>query len=404
VQLVNNYGFLLDDDSQVVMTDPLGEGMEVKGDPVLSYFGVIYKNPTKTTNSLYTEYTWKVSTTTQDSDTKGQQTLDLSVIKARLYTSNGNQTMIFYIPESVMPTLYPDLYKQFYYEELPVRLIYKVGLTDEAVENAQDGDVFYTNLYYEDTEQAATTVTFSPDSTNDYYTSSFADVENQKSNNITDTADTYFTESVSVDDDNDIVVTQTLGNNGMLTVSKDDTLSVTVEKDWQTANKAASVEVALYATGQRVMKGTEVSVNGTWLIGTVTLSNTNNWKSGWTNISRTATIDNYNYYYDNFYVTEVNSGDYLVAYQDSSGAALTPTTLSFTTFDDSGSVTNNVSAVLTNGGTVKIINSERYQLPYTGGSGTAIFTVAGMIILIAAGFGYIVLRKVQKRRVEGGDG
>jgi hypothetical protein len=283
VQVANNYGFLLKGDSELVMTDPLGAGMEVKGTPVLSYFGKLYKDPTVQDKGSYVEYTWSKTVTTQNSDTKGSESLDLSSITARVYTADdGMQTVVFSVPEKLMPTLYPDLHQEFYYEELPIRLIYKVGLTASAMENANDGDVFYTNLYDSDTGKAKTTATFTPDSTNSYYTSSFKDVEKKKTNNTTQTSSTYFEESVKSTNSGNVTVTQTLGNNGKLQVSKEDAgLNLTVSKKWETT-KTDFVKVQLIASGYTT-EGNK-STEFTEIVETVNLNEENNWTYSWTSL------------------------------------------------------------------------------------------------------------------------
>jgi LPXTG-motif cell wall-anchored protein len=266
--------------------------MEVKGEPVLSFFGTLYKNPTKTTNTDegYVEYTWSATATRQDSDAKGAEKLDLSGIKARVYTDDdGSQTVKFIIPDDLMPTLYPDNYQQFYYEEQPVRLIYQVGLTATAYASATDGDTFYTNLYDSDTGAAGTTVTFTPDGTNEYYTASYQGKTNAKGAdaNATETSPNCFTESVTVNtktvtgDDGqetqqptgEVTVTQTLGNNGKLTVHKTPTLTLTKAWDGVT-NTPNNATVYLFQEKTYADGSSDIA-----LFKTYTLSSSNDWSA-----------------------------------------------------------------------------------------------------------------------------
>jgi hypothetical protein len=391
VEVANNYGFLLEGDSDLVMTDPLGTGMEVKGTPVLSYFGKLYKNPSIEDKGSYIEYTWNEVVTTQDSDTKGSEQLDLSSITARVYTTTSGQTVVFTVPEKLMPTLYPDLHKEFYYEELPIRLIYKVGLTESAIENAKDGEVFYTNLYDSDTGKAATTVTFTPDSTNSYYKADFDEVDNQKNKNTTNTCSTYFTESVETTSTNSVKVTQTLGNNGKLVVKKDDVgLDLTVSKKWATSEKTDYVQVQLIGTGTTQSNGQTVST--TELVDTVTLSNDNNWTYSWSSLAYKSSDGNSTY--TDYYIREVPIDDYTASYKDADSNILHTQSLTLDSKD--------INAVSASSGNVVITNSKYYSLPESGGCGTYIFTFVGLTLIIISGFMYIVYKR--RNRIEGGDG
>jgi LPXTG-motif cell wall-anchored protein len=395
IEVANNYGFLLKGDSQLVMTDPLGEGMEVKGTPVLSYFGTLYKNPVSENKGSYIEYTWSETATTQDSDTNGIQNLDLGTITARVYTSStGMQTVVFSVPEKLVPTLYPDLYKQFYYEELPIRLIYKVGLTDSALENAKGGDVFYTNLYDEDTGEAKTTVTFTPDSTNTYYTADFKDVEQQKTKNVTDTSSTYFEESAQKTDSGDIAVTQTLGNNGKLVIDRDQTtLDLTVSKKWKTT-ATDSVQVQLLAKGTTENNGKTEDV--TKLIDTVTLNSNNNWSYSWTALPyQSSSIT-----YTDYYIREVPIDNYTASYKDANGNTLH--TEELTLVDNNNSSV--IRAVSASSGNVVITNSKYYELPSTGGIGTYQFTFVGTTLMVVASVMYIIIKKRNLAKYKGGEG
>jgi LPXTG-motif cell wall-anchored protein len=326
VQLVNNYGFLLKDHSSVTITDPIGQGMEVKDTPVLSYFGTLYRNPTKTQQEGYVEYTWKVTATRQASDSKGSNVqLDLSVIKARVYTDqDGNQTVKFIIPEEVMPTLYPDLHKSFYYEELPVRLIYKVGLQSGVMDSMELGDseTYYTNAFTTDgtSAEAKTTVTFTPEVNNPYYSEkSGVTSEVEKTKNTTETAEDSFQESVSGN-----AVTQYLGNNGLLTVSKSEILTLT--KAWDGVPEADWKDVTLWIFREKAYLNEDGEVTGhgkTESYGTQILSKDNRW---------TVTLKNPEYggkdetgtYVWKYYVTENNVAmtKYRVYYTDSNGNLL----------------------------------------------------------------------------------
>jgi LPXTG-motif cell wall-anchored protein len=326
VQLINNYGFLLKDDTSVTITDPIGEGMEVKGTPVLSYAGNLYTNPTKTTSGNYVEYTWNVRVTRQESDSKGKNVqLDLSVIKARVYTdADGNQTVKFMIPEEVMPTLYPDLHKSFYYEELPARLIYKVGLKDGATSSLAENQskIFYTNTYTTENGQIAadTTVTFTPAENNPYYFGATDQTKTvAKGENTTSTAAYSFQEYVTGK-----VVTQLLGNNGMLTASNLPDLTIKKQWDGVDTEKQTAVTVWLFREKQYVdQDGQVTSVGSIETYGTQSLNADNSWEVTLKNTEYGGEDDTGTYLWK-YYVTEDNvaMGNYRAYYTDSSGNLL----------------------------------------------------------------------------------
>jgi hypothetical protein len=116
-----------------------------------------------------------------------------------------------------------DLYNQFYYEEMPMRLIYQVGLTEKEQQQIQnmvsdDTKVYYTNTYDKAQSQAGAYAVFTPADENPYYkeetsTSSIAKVDA----GITDTCPyVWKEEAVS----NGGQIRQELGNNGKLIVTK----------------------------------------------------------------------------------------------------------------------------------------------------------------------------------------
>jgi LPXTG-motif cell wall-anchored protein len=311
VSLINNYGFLLKDDSSVTITDPIGEDMELKDAPKLSYYGKVYDYTDKTENDLYTEYTWNIQVTRQTSDSKGTgKTLDLSGIKARVYTDeNNNQTVTFIIPEKLMPTYYPDLYKQFYYEELPVRLIYKVGPTELAAATAKSGEQFYTNTFGTVNEEekddatqdssmmADTTVQFMPDASNPYYFGDDAITSNvvAKNANSTDTASDSFVEYVSGS-----VVTQLLGNNGMLTMS--DVVNLSIKKEWEDVDTADRTPVTVWLFRQKQYDdGTEGSVD---YYNSFVLNDDNHWTKSLKALDKSGTDSDGKTFTWQYYVTE----------------------------------------------------------------------------------------------------
>jgi LPXTG-motif cell wall-anchored protein len=143
----------------------------------------------------------------------------------------------FTVPSESVPALYPDLYNNFYYEELPIRLIYRVGLSDDAISSIKDtssavNKIYYTNDY-SGIGKGLATVTFTPDSSNPYYKPGGDGDGNTvaKDENTTQTSSYVFTEDVSAkaDSSGDYTVTQTLGNNGYFEVSRERNVSTAYE-------------------------------------------------------------------------------------------------------------------------------------------------------------------------------
>jgi hypothetical protein len=423
-----NYGILLKKGTDLVITDPLGEGMEVVGDPTLIYNGVAYKiDPLNdlatsyvTTYGSYTEYTWTVTTPTRaGADKKGTQT---GKITARIhhYTKTGMEVVQFIIPENLLPALYPDAYQEFYYEELPVRLVYKVGLTDEAARAAEAGDVFYTNLY-EEGDDPTTKATFYPDSTNPYYVLydpyddnyveepwlANGNNEREKEDNTTDTADDAFWEDVNYEEDPtkneedwDVIVTQYLGNNGKIIMSTTSaTNPLTVDKQWASGTDSEPISVTLYASGTRQKNGETTTTKGVWEIDTETITSADNWTYTWTDLPESETKDGYIYTYTNYYILESSEGTYNVSYQDSNGNTLTPKTITVT----EGDTSQEVSAVQVDGSKITIINKPTYALPNSGGVGTQVYTWSGMATLTIAIALYALIRRRQRNRGRGGE-
>lgn len=228
------YGFILKNNTDIVMSDTIGEGMEIKSDLVLRYGGQNYQPSSVTTNGNVTTYNY-VGMYEAD-DGSGQKT-DISSIYAEVINENGKQTVKFHIPDAALPAYSPNLKNDgtsyFYYEELPARLIYQVGLTEEAEEEiiAMNGTgetkTFYTNAW-DDSDYAYEG--FKPTSKNPYYQNDTYDKSTlNKTTNATDTEDFAWEYTESSNAGN---VGTYLGNNGKLefTADKFDMVPVSLYK------------------------------------------------------------------------------------------------------------------------------------------------------------------------------
>ena len=168
-----NYGFILVNHSSEVIEDPIGDGMEVKGDPVLRYGGRNYTHTSKTINGNTTTYKYAYDYASPDGSGFKADLNDITVTITN--NADGTQTVKMEVPDNVMPCYMPDISTpdpSWYYEQLPVRLIYQVGLTEKAEQELKewsggDGEkVFYTNKW-SNTEYAKST--FQPMQDNPFY-------------------------------------------------------------------------------------------------------------------------------------------------------------------------------------------------------------------------------------------
>jgi LPXTG-motif cell wall-anchored protein len=460
VQPMKNYGFLLEDGTSLVFTDEVGEGMTVKGVPVLRYGGEnIDSSLVKTTTGKtsdgrpYTEYSWNATGERVENSADKETEFSLSGIKARVYhtytsadgkVSYTNEKVEFIIPEDVLPIYYPNLTQQFYYESEPVRLIYKVGLSDETLKSIADSpneiqdQVYYTSLYdADDEDNCSTTVTFTPAvtdpktgkaitsstigssakvMTNPYYTATnLATVVNTinksvededagtENDNVSGTYSYSFDQSVSTSTSGYTTVTQKLGNNGKLTIYREAPGTVTVNKEWATpGSETDSVTVRLYASGKVQTVGETTTKSGVWCLGEKTLKASDdddkNWTDIFTNLPDEETIGNYTYTYENFYVREVKlgeDGEFVTSYKDKDDKDIDTTTLTLTKKADIDSAflkkypmkdnAETVDAAIANSGEVTVVNAKNYSLPHTGGTGTELYYVAGFMLMLCSG-------------------
>lgn len=377
---VYNYGFILESSTDVNMDDPLGAGMEIKGPPVLRHNGVnyAYTSTNTVTNGGTTTVTYHYNYQTADPYTNKEYNLnniDVTVIT----DSAGNQTVQMFVPEAELSVLQPDSAQSFYYESLPVRLIYQVGLTDAALAAADEGDVFYTNRWDGGISSIGS---FLPTDDNPFYSSAgYQNLTENKSANPTATAATRLVTSLVGD-----TATHNLGNNGRLTITDaPDDVSVTANKSWfrydgiEIVNPAElallpDVTVSLY---QRTSPG---STGGT-LFATETFGHAEGWTYTWTGLPADDGAGATYYYY----VTEATVNGYWTDYENNGGI-------------ESGIVTVNNTA----GGMV---------LPETGGRGLNSLVTAGLfsaMLSIAAAlcmpFLYKRERKLGRRFIRPPDG
>lgn len=396
------YGFVLYKNTHVEIEDTIGKGMEVKGNPVLRYNGVNYyidesDENAVTVNGNVTTYTYKGKYV--DPYIDGREA-DLSTITVTITkNSDGTQTVRMDVPDTVLPTYTPELIgEKFYYEALPVRLIYQVGLTGESEEAvlklAETGGklTFYTNAYQEISTSAGNRIVpeamthLLPSTMNPFYIGDNASYEPHhdiKKSNPTGTAefstDCDYDDPIS--DDGTYSVLHSLGNNGKLefTAEKPD-LDIPVEKQWVNVNPDTQdpVTFTLYKVTE---SGNSASAT---VESTLELKAANNW----TGTFQELVIPENDWYYA---IGETVPTGFVVTYN---GETLTARVGE----GDTAEYVTMVKVVITDGAAQKVTikNAPTITLPETGGPGTILYTTGGLLLMMTAA--YLLHNQSKKRR------
>lgn len=235
------YGFILKSNTPLEISDTIGDGMEIKGEPVLRYNGQNFQpagEPTVEGNVTTYHYTGIVAATDINGDPDGSgRAADISEIIVEVINNNGKQTVRMLVPDDALPAYSPNLNKtgipEFYYEELPVRLIYQVGLTEQsktdigALAGTGDSLTYYTNAW---TDNDYAYSDYQPTANNPYYKDDdYSKTTKNKSENTTGTSPSY----ILYDEDSDAeLVNKHLGNNGKLVFTSEryDTVPLVIRK------------------------------------------------------------------------------------------------------------------------------------------------------------------------------
>ncbi len=378
------YGFILYKNSSVELVDEIGEGMEIKGTPVLRYNGVNYTNPTVTVSGNVTTYLYNE---TFIDPYVPNRTADLSQISVTVTKdASGNQTVKMFVPDNILPTYTPELIgRQYYYEALPVRLIYQVGLTEAAeaaVLNLQKtgGELtFYTNRWNEESHIASSTLT--PSTANPYYydvngdgtAPQYEPHQTVKSENVTQTYDYVVncSPTTTETDDGDVMkIVHRLGNNGKLVFAAD-AIEIAVEKVWDgvKADVMNPVEVNLYKVTETVLDNGTTRADAE-LVQTLTVSSNEAWKAVFENVP---TPEDPWYYA----VAETVPAGYQVTYSAQ--------TVMISVANQEPFMAAKVDITDPTAIKVTMTNSPAVELPATGGIGTSTYTIGGFLLLTMAG-------------------
>lgn len=390
------YGFILHQNSAVELTDHIGVGMEVKSVPVLRYGGQNYSNPTITVEGNVTTY---VYTGIYKDPYIPDCEMDISEIRVQIIqNSDGTQTVDMYVPDTTLPTYTPELNgKQYYYESLPVRLIYQVGLTEQAeqqVLNLQKTGgklTFYTNKW-NGSDYAVSTLIPSEDNTfyydlpGDDKVPVYAPHHRDKEANTTSTLGYVVDCSKTIETFDNKAITKVvhkLGNNGKLEFEAD-SVKIPVEKKWDRVAEDAQVpvEITLYKVVETTTQSGAID-RAVTKIESKTLNSDNGWKATFEGLK--APEDSWYYV-----IAETHQEGFQVQYSGETvsislenGAPVTAVKVSF-----NGS----------NGLLVTVTNLPAIILPATGGAGTSLYTMGGLVLMAAAGMILLYSRKARRRK------
>ena len=370
------YGYILKNNSPVTASDPIGEGMEVKSDLVLRYGGKNYTPDHSETKGNVTTYYYKGEYKATD----GSGTVvDINKITAQVVkNADGTQTVKLLVPDAQLPAYSPYLKNdgaaKFYYEELPVRLIYQVGLTEQAQKDvAALGDTGGTKTYYtnqwKDTTYAD--ADYQPTSKNPYYNK-----DNYNKGTINKTENTTETASYSrkfSGNSTDKYVDQLLGNNGKLVFSYEvPPQKVTLYKVDMNGKKitTGTAEFKLYSDADlKTLVGTYTTRNGE-----LTIPNLTAGQEYW--LKETKAPDGYNR-------LEEAQKFKVDAKGDVTGIGTDNAYFQWSETDHA----------------LLFRNSNGYELPESGGSGLIPVYVSGILLMAGAlTYGYSTRRKRERRQ------
>ena len=362
---IKRYGYRFAENTSAKITDEIGNGMELKGVPKLRYNGVYYTLE-QAVSGNQVSYICRETAVTSDGS---QRTADLSKIKITVTTVNGRQNVTMEVPDTVLPTYTPSFSEDWYYEELPVRLIYQVGLTEQAKKDIQalqpeETLTYYTNAWENTTAQT----THRPHQDNPYYhnvryddgtsrTKQYHDYTTGKTENTTATAKTS-----AVSKEGNGVICANLGNNGKLMFRSmaPTVVSVKLRKVDMLGNTITdcSAAFALYSDKALTEKiGTYETVDGV-----VTIPN-----------------------------LKVNTTYYLKETKAPDGYYPMPEAKAFSV-DFRGNVTGIDEDIYLGwaDGELLVRNPDGYRLPETGGIGTNVYICSGLLLMaapLAVGYG-----------------
>ena len=375
------------------ITDVTGKGMQPLGAPVLRFGGRNYSY----TSSSQSGNTWTyVYNYVYRANDGSGFTADLSRITVNfsLISSSGRWKIRFYIPDGVMPVYNANEVSDFYYEALPVRLIYKVGLTEEAKkQTAALGSGETLTFYASDPEGEQPRATFLPGADDPFYAFYYEPEARAKTGNATGTVENSFSSRSEVSDDGTLKLIHAYGNNGKLVFEGTDrSFDITVMGQWTDAiaeEKRGELTVGLYKLAKNSSYALSVSdKNGEPL--TVTLNAGNNWSA---TFSQTGLPEEGFTYY----IAETDGWAHNAQYFDGKEPVRASLMLA-----DGSSVPAGEIVLSGKNKIIRILNGEYYELTYIGGPGTKFYTFAGTVFTVfPLMYGCFIISRRRERRARG---
>ena len=245
----------------IVISDPIGEGMEIKGTSDVPNFLVLRAMDSNNPGTFRTFAGVLSEAESTDNEKvyrfgdneiyiKKGVTVNTNNIKATVKKTNDVYDLMWELPWEAIPEISKYVSKLTgqtgsgnteYQFELPIRLLYKVGLTDQSkkeIDNPQDTNdkVYYTNRYTENGESGNAGAVVYPAIKNTYYdmSTTISPKNKGKDNNPTETRGTYYEGKITeVTPGSGLKIENVLGNNGKLTFSTEKSLEkLKVKKIW----------------------------------------------------------------------------------------------------------------------------------------------------------------------------
>ena len=432
----NPYGFILyEARSSVELTDNIGEGMEIKGlvnkedgtpsdlAPQLLYGSTRYAPTSVETANGVTTITY---TGSHKDSLIPNRTINLTNIRVTVTTdASGNQIIRMFVPDIALPVYIPDSTASFYYEALPVRLIYQVGLTEASEQAVLDlrktggTKEFYTNRWSEDGTNVATSVLL-PHEENPYYfeferdpVTGEVDKESikvrdnlahheHKTENPTGTYSDVVSCSIAKYETT-VTNTHLLGNNGKLVFTAE-VMDIPVEKTWtdvpETIEQPGQAQMTLYKVTEPETTGAVPKAEAVKSL-TLTADTDPAWKgafegleipgSGWFYAIAETPLEGYEITYTGGEIITVSVDD--PESEDDTRIQIQAVKVTVTTENDT-----------TAAGTISVDNRYiyNYALPKTGGTGTPLYYVTGMLLCAIAVTGYMFQANNRKTKRERG--
>ena len=422
VATARRFGYVLNGESNLTMTDTIGDGMEVKYTAAtgaglcLRYNGENYPL-TPATDSSGNPYYHYAGGAVLVTHANKKDYVDLGAVKVTITTdTNGHQVVTMTVPDDVIPAFYPDEAKASDINPVfPLRLLYKVGLTEvnrtKAANGELTGQTFYTNAGALDTTTVGADSECMIDSVNPYYNRiekagmPVDPATNKKwwpeyASALTELGPTHSSgwntvaktgtqigekdnASSYTYDGTTYALSNTLGNNGKLTFEPN-TMQITVTKSWvgHTPGDSDTVTVSLYQQTGTNKWAPVTDSGGSAVTAELKKSNTTPWTYTFEKLPKLAS--GYTYA-----VTEgtVPAG-FTVSYS--------PATPGYIVV---GGTKINAAVVTADGDAeITITNTAGSALPSTGGNGTIPYVLIGLALIAGSLTGGALLRRKRERK------